>query len=318
MPASCWSCASSARGRSSLTVSHARQVLCWSSSSHRSAMAGTVLLTSGPACGHRTPDDGQLRRVVTGGWSFGPRGCGGEAAGVHETAPGRDDGHRVPPVGVGGLEFPVRAFPADLPGVFGRRHVPVASEGCLCPGGPRDASRSEQCPATALRSPHHRSVEAVSGTSPGTDAQPRHHPSPAATAMARLPGRGVSVQFRSPWSVVGQPPRGRPVTPAPDDGTTTAGPSTEEAISCGMAAGDNTAVLRALATSIALLPRIPVAEGEERPDDAIALPVIEQEGQRYIPVFTPRNHCGRPASTPRRRYASRWPSWPRTGRPTTS
>src|SRR4051794_33540608 len=124
------------------------------------------------------------------------------------------------------------------------------------------------------------------GPPPGTDAQPRHHPSPAATAMARLPGRRVSVQLRSPWSVVGQPPRGRPVTPAPDDGTTTAGPSTEEAISCGMAAGDNTAVLRALATSIALLPRIPVAEGEERPDDAIALPVIEQEGQRYIPVFT--------------------------------
>jgi SseB protein N-terminal domain len=76
------------------------------------------------------------------------------------------------------------------------------------------------------------------------------------------------------------------VTPAPDDGTTTAGRSTEEAISCGMAAGDNTAVLRALATSIALLPRIPVAEGEKRPEDAIALPVIEQEGQRYIPVFT--------------------------------
>jgi hypothetical protein len=73
---------------------------------------------------------------------------------------------------------------------------------------------------------------------------------------------------------------------APDDSTSPEGRATEEAISSGMAAGDNAAVLRALATSIALLPQAPPAEGEERPEGAIALPVIEQDGQRYIPVFT--------------------------------
>jgi hypothetical protein len=66
----------------------------------------------------------------------------------------------------------------------------------------------------------------------------------------------------------------------------TEGRATEEAISSGMQAGDNAAVLRALATSVALLPQAPPAEGEERPEGAIALPVIEQDGQRYIPVFT--------------------------------
>ena len=49
---------------------------------------------------------------------------------------------------------------------------------------------------------------------------------------------------------------------------------------------DTAAVLRDLATSIALLPQVPTSEGEERPEGAIALPVIEQDGQRYIPVFT--------------------------------
>jgi hypothetical protein len=62
--------------------------------------------------------------------------------------------------------------------------------------------------------------------------------------------------------------------------------STESALSSGMAAGDNEAVLRALATSIALLPQAPAPEGEDRPEDAVALPVIEQDGTQYIPVFT--------------------------------
>jgi hypothetical protein len=75
------------------------------------------------------------------------------------------------------------------------------------------------------------------------------------------------------------------VTAASEDSTTTPNPGAEDAISSGMASGDNAAVLRALATSVALLPQTPPAEGEERPEDAIALPVIEQDGQRYIPVF---------------------------------
>jgi hypothetical protein len=76
------------------------------------------------------------------------------------------------------------------------------------------------------------------------------------------------------------------VTTAPDNDTTTADRSTEDAITSGMEAGDNAAVLRALATGIALLPQFPPAEGEERPEDAISLPVIEQDGHRFVPVFT--------------------------------
>jgi hypothetical protein len=46
-------------------------------------------------------------------------------------------------------------------------------------------------------------------------------------------------------------------------------------------------MLRELAGSVALLPQQPPAEGEEPPaEDAIALPVIEQDGTQYVPVFT--------------------------------
>jgi hypothetical protein len=74
------------------------------------------------------------------------------------------------------------------------------------------------------------------------------------------------------------------VTTAPEDSTTTA-PS-GDATSSDTQAADSAELLRSLATSIALLPQVPPAEGEEPPEDAIALPVIEHEGQRYIPVFT--------------------------------
>jgi hypothetical protein len=105
------------------------------------------------------------------------------------------------------------------------------------------------------------------------------------------------------------------VTAASDDSTTTASPSTEDAIASGMEAGDNAAVLRALATSIALLPQAPPAEGEERPEGAIALPVIEQDGQRYIPVFTSEESLraagADPATAvriPVAQLAANWPS----------
>jgi hypothetical protein len=46
-------------------------------------------------------------------------------------------------------------------------------------------------------------------------------------------------------------------------------------------------LLRELAASTALLPQQPPAPGEEAPpEDAIALPVIEQDGTHYVPVFT--------------------------------
>jgi hypothetical protein len=62
--------------------------------------------------------------------------------------------------------------------------------------------------------------------------------------------------------------------------------ATEAAIAAGVQAGDNEAVLRAVATSTALLPQTPPADGEEAPEGALALPVIEQDGKQYIPVFT--------------------------------
>ena len=46
-------------------------------------------------------------------------------------------------------------------------------------------------------------------------------------------------------------------------------------------------MLRQLAGSTALLPQAPPVEGEVPPaEDAIALPVIEQDGTQYVPVFT--------------------------------
>ena len=75
------------------------------------------------------------------------------------------------------------------------------------------------------------------------------------------------------------------MTTAPED-STTARSSSEDATSSGTQAADSAALLQSLATSIALLPEVPAAEGEERPEGAIALSVIEQDGQRYILVFT--------------------------------
>jgi type III secretion system (T3SS) SseB-like protein len=46
-------------------------------------------------------------------------------------------------------------------------------------------------------------------------------------------------------------------------------------------------LLRELAGSMALLPQSPPAEGEEPlGEDAIALPVVEQDGTLFVPVFT--------------------------------
>jgi hypothetical protein len=72
-------------------------------------------------------------------------------------------------------------------------------------------------------------------------------------------------------------------TSAPDDlpnETTDQAPDAE-----AQAAAEE--LLRGLAASTALLPQQPPAEGEEPPsEDAIALPVIEQDGRQYVPVFT--------------------------------
>lgn len=46
------------------------------------------------------------------------------------------------------------------------------------------------------------------------------------------------------------------------------------------------AALVELANTVALVPQAPPPDGQERPEGALSLPVIEQDGNRYIPVFT--------------------------------
>jgi hypothetical protein len=45
-------------------------------------------------------------------------------------------------------------------------------------------------------------------------------------------------------------------------------------------------VLQQLAASVAYLPQEPPLDGEPTPEGAIALPVIEQDGTQFVPVFT--------------------------------
>jgi type III secretion system (T3SS) SseB-like protein len=46
------------------------------------------------------------------------------------------------------------------------------------------------------------------------------------------------------------------------------------------------AVLQQLASSTALLPQEMAEDAEPTPEGAVALPVIEQDGTQYVPVFT--------------------------------
>ncbi|MGH8892250.1 MAG: SseB family protein [Actinomycetes bacterium] len=61
---------------------------------------------------------------------------------------------------------------------------------------------------------------------------------------------------------------------------------TESAIAAGMAAGDTDAVMRAVAASDVVVPQSPSSPGDAVPDGSISLPVIEQDGTSYVPVFT--------------------------------
>ncbi|MGW7487781.1 SseB family protein [Streptomyces sp. NPDC054786] len=76
-------------------------------------------------------------------------------------------------------------------------------------------------------------------------------------------------------------------TSTPDENSPpTEEPSTNGTQSAAEEANTQAALIE-LATSVALLPQAPPAEGEEeRPEGAISLPVIEQDGNRYVPVFT--------------------------------
>lgn len=64
------------------------------------------------------------------------------------------------------------------------------------------------------------------------------------------------------------------------------GDETEAVIAAGMAAGDTDAVMRAVAASEVVVPQAPGADDTDLPDGSISLPVIEQDGTSYVPVFT--------------------------------
>lgn len=64
------------------------------------------------------------------------------------------------------------------------------------------------------------------------------------------------------------------------------GEQTEAVIAAGMAAEDTEAVMRAIATTEVVVPQAGGAEDGELPDGSISLPVIEQDGTSYVPVFT--------------------------------
>jgi hypothetical protein len=75
------------------------------------------------------------------------------------------------------------------------------------------------------------------------------------------------------------------------------------------------AKLRELAGAVALLPTAPPPDGEEVPEGSISLPVIEQDGQRFIPVFTSEESmraAGGEVETasrlPMAELAANWPS----------
>ncbi|MEV6313778.1 SseB family protein [Streptomyces sp. NPDC051776] len=112
-------------------------------------------------------------------------------------------------------------------------------------------------------------------------------------------------------------------TSTPDDHPPTAdqAPSTEETRSAEEAevqaakeAAETRAALVDLANSTALLPQAPSPEGEAVPEGAIALPVIEQDGTRYIPAFTTEEALvaagGDPAAVVRLPIADLAANWP--------
>jgi hypothetical protein len=75
------------------------------------------------------------------------------------------------------------------------------------------------------------------------------------------------------------------------------------------------ALLRELATSVALLPQEVPEGAEPPPEGAIALPVIEQDGTQFVPVFTSREALGAAGADPQTaielplaQLAAGWPS----------
>ncbi|MEU3989406.1 SseB family protein [Streptomyces platensis] len=104
-------------------------------------------------------------------------------------------------------------------------------------------------------------------------------------------------------------------TPTPDENAPPSEASSAEGARSATEA-DTQAALVELANSMALLPQAPPVEGEEpRPEGAVSLPVIEQDGNRYIPVFTTEDALvaaggdpGAALSIPVVELAANWPA----------
>ncbi|MDT4900771.1 MAG: hypothetical protein QOJ78_1701 [Pseudonocardiales bacterium] len=103
-------------------------------------------------------------------------------------------------------------------------------------------------------------------------------------------------------------------TTAQDD-TAAQGAGTEDASQNRDAAVASEAMLRDLAQSIGLLPQAPDSDADQPSEDALIVPVIEQDGTRYIPVFTSEDALraagADPATAvrlPIAQLAARWPN----------
>ncbi|MEU6096298.1 SseB family protein [Streptomyces sp. NPDC047079] len=79
-------------------------------------------------------------------------------------------------------------------------------------------------------------------------------------------------------------------TPHEHTPSSEARPSEEAQAAAGAAQPQDTAATEAalidLASGTVLVPQVPPAEGETRPEGAVALPLIEQDDKRFVPVFT--------------------------------
>jgi hypothetical protein len=87
----------------------------------------------------------------------------------------------------------------------------------------------------------------------------------------------------------------------------------ETAIAAGMASGDTDAVMRAVASIEVMVPQ--AGGSEDLPGGSLSLPVIEQDGTSYVPVFTSEATMNQAApdidgavSVPVAALGANWPS----------
>lgn len=88
----------------------------------------------------------------------------------------------------------------------------------------------------------------------------------------------------------------------------------EAAIAAGMASGDTDAVMRAVASIEVMVPQAG-GSADDTPGGGLSLPVIEQDGTSYVPVFTSEATMNQAApdidgavSVPVAALSANWPS----------